>query len=296
LRHTYSSLKLFAALAVVAVLVAVFGTQIHAVTPKPEGALEKQQNALVNGLAPHKALYEVSMLGSKSGTQLVNVSGKMMYEWQPSCEGWVSNHRFNLVYDYADSPSHEVVSDFSNFERFDGSHLNFTSQRKRKGRVYEEIRGHAEKGETPDTGSAIYKLPKGLVYDLPPSTLFPVSHTLEILKSLQNGQKFFSAIVFDGSDEEGPVEINAFIGKEKTVESRLTEAKEGIDKNLLDKTANTVRLAFFPLKEGSSEPEYEMSLLFQKNGIITDMVIEYDDFSVQQKLVALEPLSKQCEE
>jgi hypothetical protein len=31
-----------------------------------------------------------------------------------------------------------------------------------------------------------------------------------------------------------------------------------------------------------------MSLVFHENGLISDMLIEYDDFSVTQKLVALE--------
>ena len=297
LHHTHSFLKVCAVVALVAASIIVYSTQIQAVTPKPEKAQGVKASALVQRLAPHKALYEVSMIESKSGTQLIDVSGKMLYEWQPSCEGWVSNHRFNLTYEYADSPPHEVISDFSNFERFDGSLLNFTSQRKKQGTVYEEIRGHAEKTIEPDEGSAIYKLPKGLVYDLPSSTFFPVAHTLEILKAAEQGKRFFSATIFDGSDEEGPIEVNAFIGKEKMADPKMPSGeKESIDKKLIEEAVHKVRLAFFPLNKSNAEPEYEMSLLFQKNGIITDMIIEYDDFSVSQKLVALEALPVQCSE
>lgn len=295
MRHIPLSLKICAVVALAVAGIAFYTTKIHAVTPISKAPQDTKSNDLVKGLAPHKALYEVSMIDSKSGTQLVNVSGKMLYEWQPSCEGWVSNHRFNLTYEYADSPPHEVVSDFSNFERFDGSHLNFTSQRRKQGAVYEEIRGHAEKTPDTDTGSAVYKLPRGLVFDLPSSTFFPVGHTLEVLKAAQDGKRFFSATIFDGSDEEGPVEVNAFIGKEKPVDSELLKGKESsIEKDLIAQSAHQVRLAFFPLNKGGTEPEYEMSLLFQKNGIITDMVVEYDDFSVRQELVALETLPGQC--
>ena len=186
MRHTHFSFKIYAVIVLAVASIMVHSTQIHAVAPKAETAQDAKNSALIKGLAPHKALYKVSMIESKSGTQLVNVSGNMLYEWHPSCEGWVSNHRFNLTYEYADSPAHEVVSDFSNFERFDGSHLNFTSQRKKQGAVYEEIRGHAEKTVQSGAGSAVYKLPKGLVFDLPPSTFFPVGHTLEVLKAAQD--------------------------------------------------------------------------------------------------------------
>lgn len=37
-----------------------------------------------------------------------------------------------------------------------------------------------------------------------------------------------------------------------------------------------------------------MSLIFHENGVVSDMVVEYKDFSVTQKLVALEPLSDAC--
>ena len=265
MHRIYSPLKFLTLLVLAGALMIALTAQTHAVTSKAKGTQQAQDSALAQGFAPHKALYDVSMIDSKNGTQLINVSGKMLYEWQPSCEGWVSNHRFNLTYEYADSPPHEVVSDFSNFERFDGNRLDFTSQRKRGGAVYEEIRGHAEKPpETADghgdhDGNAVYKLPRGLVYDLPPRTLFPVGHTLEVLKAAQKGQKFFSAAVFDGSDEEGPVEINAFIGKEKPADKALlTGTSENIDKALLTDTAHKVRLAFFPLSQGSSAPELSL--------------------------------------
>jgi hypothetical protein len=33
-----------------------------------------------------------------------------------------------------------------------------------------------------------------------------------------------------------------------------------------------------------------------ENGVISDMLIEYDDFSVTQKLIALEPVKSTCGE
>jgi len=42
-----------------------------------------------------------------------------------------------------------------------------------------------------------------------------------------------------------------------------------------------------------TEADYEMDVIFHENGIISDMFIEYKDFSVTQKLVALEKIKKE---
>ena len=55
------------------------------------------------------------------------------------------------------------------------------------------------------------------------------------------------------------------------------------------------RWTAFPLHSESEVADYEMSIVFHENGVISDMFIEYDDFSVRQKLLALEPLESGCD-
>lgn len=248
--------------------------------------------ALDAGLEPHKALYDMSLVASHGGSQVVNVSGQMFYDWQTSCDAWISNHRFNVLYEYADSTPMRITSDFSTFESFDQSVMNFTSQRKRNGMLYEEVRGHADLQDSGE-GQAIYSIPPDLSYDLPKGAKFPMAHTLGLLKSIEEGKKFYSAIMFDGSDTDGPVEVNAFIGNE--IEAPKRDAA-GVETPFLQGRAWPVRLAFFPLNEPAEVPDYEMSVVFYENGVIRDMVIEYDDFTIAQKLVAIEPVSGSCEE
>lgn len=251
-----------------------------------------EDKALAAGLAPHKALYAIALESTRSGSQIVNIDGQMMYEWYPSCEAWISNHRFNLSYEYADSPALRVTSDFSTFEPFDGAHLNFTSQRKRDGELFEELRGHAV--TSPDRlGEAVFTLPKDLEFDLPEGTLFPIGHTLSVLDKIRQGKKFYKAVIFDGSDEEGPVEVNVFIGQDVNVMAQIKPSAD-IDAALLNTPAHKVQLAFFPLQDPSPTPDYEMTVIFHENGVISDMVIAYDDFSISQKLVALDVLAPSC--
>jgi hypothetical protein len=244
------------------------------------------------GFAPHKALYDIRMSGAKSGSQIANVTGQMMYEWQPTCDAWQTKHKFNLTYEYADAPAMRIFSDFSTFEPFDGKSINFSSQRRQGSDLIEELRGQANL-DGDNKGVAIYSRPEGLEFDLPPGAMFPMTHTANVLNAIKEGKKFYSAVVFDGSDQEGPVEISAFIGARVDGAAALKDIK-GLDPALLQSSAHKVRLAFFPLNEPSESADYEMSAVFHENGVISDMVIEYDDFTVTQKLIALKPVAGTC--
>lgn len=246
-----------------------------------------------NGFVPHKALYNIKLAGTKSGSQIVNVTGQMLYEWQPTCDAWISNHRFNLYYEYADTPSMRIASDFSTYEPFDGSSIDFTSQRKRDRETIEELRGSATLDET-GAGIAAYTKPTGLEFDLPAGSMFPLMHTKNIVKAIREGKKFYSAVVFDGSDSDGPVQISAVIGGPKEVPD-LVKSSKAIDQSLLKSPARELRMAYFPLVDSSESADYEMTILFHENGIISDMSVEYDDFSITQKLVALEAMPDNCD-
>lgn len=275
-------------------LLAAWGLAAPAVAVEPAKAgVPAADRALKSGFMPHKALYDIKLAATRSGTQILNITGQMLYEWQPACGGWISNHRFNLYYEYADSPAMQVLSDFSTFESFDGKSFNFTSQKRRDGQLFEELRGQAtldDKGK----GEAVFSLPKGLAFDLPPGTLLPMAHTLAVFDQLKQDKKFFKATIFDGSDEEGPVEVNAFIGKSAAPPAPMKKNAR-VDARLLESPGHKMRLAFFPLNDPSSAADYEMNLVMHDNGVISDMFIEYDDFSVTQKLVALESLKGGCD-
>lgn len=247
-------------------------------------AVEKNGNAL----EPHKALYKISLVETKSGAQIVNVSGDMYYEMTMTCDAWLTDHRFNLRYEYADAPSIQVKSNFATYESFDGKDFNFTSTRRRNGTIYEEIQGYAVLG--PNGGQAVYKNPEGMTFQLPENTRFPMRHTLDLLAEAKKRKRFFNSTVFDGSDDEGPVEINAFIGEAVNVIAGMEEAPK-IDMTLLNTPAREMRLAFFPLNEDNARADYEMEMHFHDNGVVSNMVVEYQTFSIEQDLIALEKLS-----
>ena len=38
--------------------------------------------SIMDDLVPHKALYDIKMVSKDSGSQILNISGQMFYEWR----------------------------------------------------------------------------------------------------------------------------------------------------------------------------------------------------------------------
>ncbi len=237
------------------------------------------------GMVAHKALYDIKLTSKKSNANISNISGKMFYEFNSSCDAWITNNRFDMLYEYPQGHGVRMTSDLSMHESFNGKEFNFTVQRKRNGDLFEETRGSANPSE------AVYSKPKDLILTLPQETLFPVAHTLSVLKKIKGGKKFYNATIFDGSDTDGAVDINSLIISKAAPPAIKSD---NIDQALINSKAWNIRLAFFPLMDFEEISDYEMSIIFHENGVISNMNVDYGDFSVTHKLVALKPLEYGC--
>ena len=156
---------------------------------KPQAASVDIAPEKIDILVPHKALYDIELVATRSGSQISNIGGKMYYEWKPSCDAWITDHRFSLVYEYADSPAMQITSDFSTHEDFDGGKFNFSARRSRDGDMYQELRGVGDIDE--NGGKALYNVPEKLKFELSDGTMFPMTHTLEqMISSAYEARKY----------------------------------------------------------------------------------------------------------
>lgn len=250
-----------------------------------------KETASTKILTPHKALYNVALTHAKNGSQIIDIKGQMFFQMHKSCDGYLTDHRFTLTYDYADSDPLRVTSDFSTAERLDGKVFDFSSRRRRNGDLYQELRGKAEYKET---GSyAMYTEPDQADLPLPPNTLFPAAHTMALIKAAQSGKRFVTSTIFDGSDTQGPVDVTAIITPytPRSLAVSTDMRSEIIDRQLTKSPAWKMRLAFFPKNSSAETSDYELSMILHENGIISEMTIDYPDFTVSQILAALEPLT-----
>ena len=252
------------------------------------GAVIVPQTAHAVDLASHKAIYDIRMKSAQTGSQVLDVSGKMLFMFKKSCDGWISNHKFVLDYQYTGTSPVQIESKFTSFEDFSGKLLNFSSSRLTNGEQDQQLRGIAKLPQE-QKGIATYSIPDDLSFSLAETTLFPAAHTMKLIEAAEQGKKIVNAQVFDGSDEKGPVEMNAVIGKK-----RLFQPDPKLDKTLTSGNGWSMRMAVFPTAgdDNQTVSDYEMTMNLLENGVIRDMTVDYHNFSVTQKLVAAEPLKE----
>lgn len=236
-----------------------------------------------DAIAPHRALYEIELTSVKSGSQLSGLSGKMYFEWKRDCDAWNTDNRSVLYYSYSDGTTTRVNSDFITREDLKGKDFNFSAKRSSDGKVIEEYRGHAS-GE-----KAVYSIPAGHVVDLPRGTLFPMGHTAEIMHRMKGGEKYFTVPLFDGSDDKNPPEVSVFIGSGTKAPEAVSGSKK-VDTALMASPAHKMHIAFFPADSDTDASDYEMDLIAHDNGVVSDIDITYNNFSIRQKLVALQKI------
>ena len=229
-------------------------------------------------ISPHHASYDMALTSVKNGSNIVDVSGKLDFEWADACDGWTVQQNLDMRFAYNEGDESVVKSTEASWEAKDGKSYRFNVHHTNNGRDTENFRGKVTMNA--GGGKATYTLPEGKTIELSPDTLFPSAHTLQILQKAAGGEKYFTRHVFDGTDDEGSSDVSAFIGSPAThldVAEKLSGAK---DRALLDQPSWPVRLAFFKAKTTTGAPDYEMDMTLLANGVIQKMRIDYGDFIV----------------
>lgn len=255
---------------------------------------------------PHRAIYRLSLLSARNSSPVVDVTGRMLFQWSDACDAWTVEQHFRMNFLYAEGDEVRMTTNYATWEAKDGSSYHFNVRKTVNGQLDEELKGEAITGVPGKPGVARFVKPEVDEARLTPGAIYPTRHTMMLLETALAGEHFVSRSVFDGADADGATEISAVIGKRvmlkdgvakgaavkehPTREVLVADAKR--QSRLLSGPAWPVRLAFFPAKSESSAPEYEMSMLLLHNGIAETMRIDYGDFTVNAILETLEPLPK----
>jgi hypothetical protein len=237
-----------------------------------------------SGFAPHRALYSMSLGSTKRDSGITDVEGRMAFEWREDCDGWVIEQRYAIRYFGASNTVREVDTTFATWESKDGKRYRFFVTNKPSSGVPAKIEGFASHPGKGGSGMARFTVPDEADFELSPSALFPSAHTFAMIDAALEGAKFFASPMFDGSEVEGPTSVSAVMGRERTdsdAEDPLLKGKHW-----------PVRMAFFAADSKGSEPTYEMSATMHSNGVASDLLLDYGDFTVKVQLKSLEELPK----
>lgn len=241
------------------------------------------------GLAPHRAVYAMKMLGSDEGSDIASVSGRLVIEWQGSqCEGFVTNQR--IVNRMTSKQGPDFVSDFrvSSWEAPGGDDFTFSMIHYINGNAVEEIEGAAKRDG--DGGKASLSKPDDAEISLPKGVVFPTEQLRATLVAAQAGKRLHSAPVFDGSDTENYFETTTILGKRDDGAPTGSEEKAG---DPLDKmTFWPVQVSYFNPTDVTGVPDYEVSFRMYENGVSTGLVMDYGDLVLGASLIELDILPK----
>jgi hypothetical protein len=241
-------------------------------------------------VAPHRAVYDLSLDTSRSHGEVIDVSGTMLFEWADSCDGWSVTQRTAMSFTYQSGETVDLGWNVVTWESKDGLRYRFFIRNLENGEVKDEYRGEAHLDGRGKGGIADYSLPKKRAVTLPAGVLFPTAHTVELMKRVDAGDKFFWATVFDGFDNDGLSDISAVIA------TRLkTEASAGSRFPLLAAgPSSRVSLAFYGRNNQGAEPEHEQVLRLHQNGVVEEITLDFGNFSVAGKLKELKALPPPC--
>jgi hypothetical protein len=245
-------------------------------------------------LAPHRAVYEMSLGETRSGTSLGGINGRMVYEFTGSaCEGYTLNMR--LVTRLTDRSGQATVTDLrsSTWEQADGKQFRFNSSQYLDEKTSETTSGSVHRAED---GSVTLKLrkPVRVEREMPRDVVFPTQHSHTVLEAAAQGRKLVQAVVFDGSEKAEKIyETTAFIGQKNAPgEGDARDGRVANDEVLETLPSWPITISYFDQSsKGDTTPAYELSFRLYANGVSRDLVIDYGDFVLHGALESLEFLS-----
>lgn len=255
--------------------------------------LAKELQAVAAEIEPHRAAYDLRLDRSLSSPDIASAVGRLEFEWADVCSGWTVQQRSRVLLDRAEGPRIDFGWTLNSWEAKDGQRYRFIIRRFLDGRESAETRGEAELTTAEELGKATFSKPEGLKIALPEDTVFPTSHSLEILARAKKDELPFWRVVFDGSGEDGGLAgVSALpvrtIPAEKPSPQR--SEKDAFRKHLDGHPGWRVQLAFFAPDEVDTLPLHEQTLTLYSNGVADDLVFDYGDFTLRANLVELELL------
>ena len=239
-------------------------------------------------LAPHRAIYDLSLERTAAGSGVVEVTGRIVYELTgSSCEGFTQNMRFLIRTSSGRGTTQETDLRTSSWEQVPSRRLRFSSSTYQNNVLFEQSRGEAKRKAPGSAAKVELTKPDKKTLDLSESARFPIEHSTALIRAARKGENIFTSDLYDGSEDGTKVyHTSAIIGSPIAPGDAkpLTHVANG-DK--LDRVPSwPVSISYFKPSEAHTDdiPLYEMQYRFHDNGITSGIVIDYGDYAVRGKL------------
>ena len=262
-------------------------------------------------LAPHRAIYEMKLGDSRSGSGVTDLSGRMVFEISGSaCEGYTQNMRFVMETTSRDGTSSTTDMRSSSWEDGAAGRYRFTVSNYRDQEPTDSTAGNALRlgvasdksvGEkaaeksTDKAGPGEVKVeltkPAPTQIKLPGKIVFPVQHSMMLIDAAQASKTLLEADLYDGSDKGEKVYATAaVIGKKIAAPPASVTAKVKNAEKLAGIPSWPVAISYFDKSKDKEDslPVYEIAFRYYANGVSENLMIDYGDFSINGALKEIE--------
>lgn len=243
-------------------------------------------------LAPHRALYRLSLQHSTANSAVTNAAGDMVYEIDDLCSGWatLTEVRIQLLYDSGEEARFGTSA--KAWESKDGLAYRFFIKERSTFSPSYDLEGEAQLDAVGQGGRVAYAGQADGSFPLPVGTAFPLQHAIAVTRAAAAGEQLIYGRLFDGGEDAGLYDVSAAIGPPRPAGSDSVAALPDAAPLLEGQLSWPVRLAYFELEDESGAALQEVSLHLYANGVVTDQRFDFSDFTLRADLVSLEPLPK----
>ncbi len=226
-------------------------------------------------LAPHQAVYDLSLAEAAEDRGIVSAEGRLVISLDDVCDSWAVSERMVLRIVTADGARAVFDYRLSALEAKDGAAYRFTTSTLADGREVERREGRAS---TDESGARIvaFKTPEAPDLPLSDEVLFPTGQLTDLLETAAAGERAYQALLFDGVSDIAISLSTAAIAQV----GEAHEPPEGME----DLRSWRVSAAHFDPDAPEGRPEYEVSFDFYENGVAARMRMVYDDFTLSANL------------
>jgi hypothetical protein len=239
-------------------------------------------------LAPHRAVYELTLASSRGGQGMTSVLGRMAYDLVGSaCEGYTQSMRFVTRMSY--QSGNTSVSDLRSetWEDGLGTKFRFGSTQYRNEKATDSTAGDAARLGGPEGVKVELTKPGRKSLNLSTDVYFPVQHTIALLHAAKAAKGSFRAELYDGAEKgEKVYDTVAALGRVQPPGSNKKLPRVANGERLDGLRAWPVSIAYYdPHAEGRDAlPIYEISFLMFENGVSRKLRIDYGEFMLEGEL------------
>ena len=243
-------------------------------------------------LPGHRAVYDLSFDSARTNSGIVGAEGRYVFDLEDACEGYALNER--LVVRIARTED-RVLTDYrlSAFESADGGQYRFTTETEFNGRTGQESEGNLTVDAESNSSAVDYAKAEDVNFENP--VLAPVAHVREVLNTAIAGEGRHAAMIFDG-DIDSPIfyAVTRISSAEDETGAPDANGAEG----LADMPRWKIDSVYYPPETGDegegATPEFSFNATLFKNGVVTDLRLDYGEFALKATLSDLEVRESGC--